>query len=50
MKVRVKPSVGKKKQWTFVVKKRRNGKWRTLKTKSGKIKVYATRGPNTPGS
>jgi alpha-tubulin suppressor-like RCC1 family protein len=45
LKVRVKPSVGKKKQWTFVVKKRRNGKWRTLKTKSGKIKVYATRGP-----
>jgi hypothetical protein len=45
LKVRVKPNLGKKKQWTFVVKQRRHGKWRTVKTKSGKIKVYATRGP-----
>jgi|GEM_PF-2129953 hypothetical protein len=45
LKVRVKPNLGKKKQWTFVVKQRRHGKWRTLKTKSGKVKVYATRGP-----
>ena len=30
--------------WEFVVKVKKKGDWKTLKTKKGKTKVYATEG------
>jgi len=46
LKVKVKPDLGKKKQWEFVVKIKSKGEWKTLKTKKDKTKVYETEGPD----
>ena len=43
LQVRIKPNLGAKKQWKFVVQVKRGG-WKTLKTKKRKVKVYATKG------
>jgi hypothetical protein len=44
LKVKVKPDLGSKKQWDFVVKIKKKGDWKTLKTKKDKTKVYTTEG------
>ena len=44
LKVTIKPDLGKKKQWEFVVKVKKKGDWKTIKTKKGKTKVYETEG------
>ncbi len=44
LKVKVKPDLGKKKQWEFVVKVKKKGDWKTIKTKKDKTKVYETEG------
>ena len=46
LKVRVKPNLGPRKQWTFTVEKRVGATWQTLKTNAGNTKVYKTRGAN----
>ena len=43
LKVRIKPDLGAKKQWRFVVKKKKSGNWRTLK-RNGTKKVWKTKG------
>jgi hypothetical protein len=43
LQVQIKPNLGAKKQWKFVVQVKR-GDWKTLKTKKRKVKVYATKG------
>ena len=45
LRVRIKPNLGPKKQWKFVVRKLIRGKWRTLTRKDGSIRVFRTRGP-----
>ena len=44
LKETIKPDLGKKKQWEFVVKVKKKGDWKTIKTKKGKTKVYETEG------
>ena len=43
LQVQIKPDLGAKKQWKFVVQVKRGG-WKTLKTKKRKVKVYTTKG------
>lgn len=42
--VRIRPDLGAKQQWKFVVQVKR-GDWKTLKAKKGRAKVYVTKGP-----
>ena len=44
LKVTIKPDLGKKKQWEFVIKVKKKGDWKTIKTKKDKTKVYETEG------
>ena len=44
LKITIKPDLGKKKQWEFVVKVKKKGDWKTIKTKKDKTKVYETEG------
>ena len=44
LRVRIKPDLGPKKQWKFIVKKKKRGTWRTIKRK-GTTKVWKTKGP-----
>ncbi|MCB0921847.1 MAG: exo-alpha-sialidase [Actinobacteria bacterium] len=43
LRVTVRPNLGTKKQWRFVVKVKK-GKWKTVKTSKGRTKVYRTKG------
>ena len=44
LRVAIKPDLGPKKQWEFVIKIKKKGDWKTIKTKKDKTKVYETEG------
>ena len=43
LRITVRPNLGTKKQWRFVVKMKK-GKWKTVKNSKGRTKVYRTKG------